>query len=141
MKALLSSPRSGFTAKGFPRPVFLPSAQPARHDTACAGEPDIGQKGPIVLRYTRNLVGITGVVTVPSMDYSGPLPEMMAPTGLGEAVDAYLNAHGYDANSRLHVMHAWRENDGLADFISDMCGKGMPMAEAEWLWCLLFHNN
>jgi hypothetical protein len=101
----------------------------------------MAHRHPIVLRYTRSLVGITGVVTIPSIDYSDSFPEAMAPTGLGEAADAYLNAHGYDANSRLHIMYAARENSGLADFVAGLCGKGMPMSEAEWLWHLLSDNN
>jgi len=32
----------------------------------------------------------------------------IAPPGLGDAWDEYFNAHWYDANSRLHIMYAWR---------------------------------
>lgn len=138
-----SCPRPEFSKKDFPQPFFLPSPNPTRRHTTPTSESDITDSHPIVIRYIRSLVGITGVVTTSSMDNIDPLPEAMAPTGLGEAADTYLNAHGYDANSRLHIMHAWRENghSGLADFVLDLCGKGMPMSEVEWLWYLLSNNN
>jgi hypothetical protein len=41
----------------------------------------------------------------------------IAPTGLGKGVDRYLDAHGYDAGSRLHIMHAWQEYY-LQDFVA-----------------------
>src|SRR5882757_2243041 len=102
MTAELSSPLK-FSTKDFPRPIYTPS--PSSKPT---------NSNHIVLRYTRSLVGITGVVTTSSMNDNDPFPEAMAPTGLGGAADAYLNAHGYDANSRLYIMFTWRENGGLA---------------------------
>ena len=77
------------------------------------------------------MAGITGVVTQPGMESPG-----IAPTGLGKGVDRYLDAHGYDAGSRLHIMHAWREYC-LQDFVAYLCGKGMVKSEVEWLWVLL----
>jgi hypothetical protein len=41
----------------------------------------------------------------------------IAPNGLGKGVDRYLDAHGYDAGSRLHIMHAWQEYY-LQDFVA-----------------------
>jgi hypothetical protein len=64
----------------------------------------------------------------------------MAPTGLGEVVDDYFNAHGYDADSRLCIMYAWREKNAV-EFIPYLCGKGMAMSEVEWLWRLINENN
>jgi hypothetical protein len=84
-------------------------------------------------------VGITGVITAPGGEDNGAAA--MAPTGLGERVDSYLNAHGYDANSRLDIMFAWREKGDVADFIAALSTEGMAISEAEWLWCLLSDNN
>jgi len=79
------------------------------------------------------------MVTKQDVEFNDPV--RMAPTGLGEVVDGYLDAHGYDAASRLHIMHAWRENNGVDDFMIYLCGKGMAMSEVEWLWCLLVENS
>ena len=62
------------------------------------------------------------------MEYVG-----LAPTGLGEEVDKYLDAHGYDS-SQLQIMYAWRENYGIQDFITYVCERGMVKSEAQWLW-------
>jgi len=54
------------------------------------------------------------VVTQPGMESPG-----IAPTGLGKGlgVDRYLDAHGYDVGSRLHILHAWWEYY-LQDFVA-----------------------
>jgi hypothetical protein len=67
-------------------------------------------------------------------------PLEIAPSGLGDGVDQYFNAHGYDAGSRLHVMYAWRENSGIHDFIAYLSGKGMTKFEAEWVWRLVVEH-
>jgi len=61
----------------------------------------------------------------------------ITPTGLGDGVDKYLDAHGYDSSSRLHIVYAWRENYGVQDFITYVCGEGMVKSEARWLWHLI----
>jgi hypothetical protein len=61
----------------------------------------------------------------------------IVPTGLGDGVDKYLDAHGYDSSSRLHIVYAWRENYGVQDFIAYVCGEGMVKSEARWLWHLI----
>jgi hypothetical protein len=124
-----SLPRPAFSTKDFPRPYQPPSSITRGSDMA---------KGhAVVLRYVRGLVGITGVVTKSSRDL---YDEPTAPTGLGESVDVYLNAHGYDADAKLHIMYAWRENSGIADFVSYLCGKGMVVSEVKWLWRLITEN-
>ena len=48
------------------------------------------------------------------------------------AVDRCLDAHGYDAGPRLHIMHAWREHPGKREFVIYACARGMAiMAEAK----------
>jgi hypothetical protein len=122
-----------FTAKGFPRPFPFPSSQTQDNPPNGALTSELSATSA-ALQYTRNLAGITGVVTQAGTELLG-----MAPTGLGEGVDRYLDAHGYDSTSRLHIMHAWREF-GMQDFVSYLCGKGMVMSEVVWLWQLLVEH-
>jgi hypothetical protein len=134
----LSTASSGeFTAKGFPRPFphsgirvsSERSSDTRTYELAAAS----GSLLPI--RYSRNLSGITGIV----MSETEHLE--IAPTGLGDNVDEYFNAHGYDANSRLHIMYAWREKNGIRDFVGYLCGKGMTKSEAEWVRRLLVKGS
>jgi hypothetical protein len=117
------------TAKGFPRPN--PQIRIAQISRSAANN-----SRPARLHYTRTLAGITGVVTKP---YVGNAPTF-PPTGLGKGVDNYLDAHGYDSSSRLHIMYAWRENSGIQDFIAYVCEKGMVESEAQWLWQLIIES-
>jgi hypothetical protein len=110
-----------FSTKDFPRPF------PHLQTTSIPSTP--------VIRYNRDLKGVTGVVTQPEMESQG-----FPPTGLGDGVDRYLDAHGYDAGSRLHIMHAWREHPGKREFVIYACARGMAMAEAKWLWQLLLDD-
>jgi hypothetical protein len=64
----------------------------------------------------------------------------LPPTGLGDNVDSYLDSHGYDGGSRLHIIHAWRELDGLRGFVNYLTERGMAKSEVEWLWQLLIDN-
>jgi hypothetical protein len=125
-----------FTAKGFPRPFPFPSSQTQDNppNNALTSKLSATSCPPAALQYTRNLAGITGVVTQAGAEFLG-----MAPTGLGEGVDRYLDAHGYDSASRLYIMHARREF-GMQDFVSYLCGKGMVMSEVVWLWQLLVEH-
>lgn len=126
------------SSKDFPPPFphsLIRIAPPAPHRDniqVLAYEVSTTKHPSIALRYTRNLAGITGVVTEPEMVSMG-----IAPSGLGKGVDSYLDAHGYDASSRLHIIYAWRENYGLQDFTTYLCRKGMVKSEVEWLWVLL----
>lgn len=120
------------TAKGFPRPVPYPLtwvASQVPHDNHTYEGNLVSSPSVVRLQYTRNLAGITDVVTKPGMESVG-----LAPTGLGEEVDKYLDAHGYDSSSRLQIMYAWRENYGIQDFITYVCERGMVKSEAQWLW-------
>lgn len=132
----LSRSHVGFpkiSTKDLPRP--FPYSQtafrgPHNNKASTSTDPPVA-----IFRYTRNLAGITGVVRPPRQESLG-----LPPSGLGEGVDSYLDAHGYDADSRLHIVHAWRELNGFQDFIVYLCGKGMVQSEAAWLWQLLLDN-
>jgi len=94
-----------FSTKDFPRPF------PHLQTTSIPSTP--------VIRYNRDLKGVTGVVTQPEMESQG-----FPSTGLGNGVDRYLDAHGYDAG----------------EFVIYVCARGMAMAEAKWLWQLLLDD-
>jgi hypothetical protein len=128
----------GFSTKDFPPPFphSVTRTTPQATHKAPAHEVNASSRPPTALvRYTRNLSGIIGVVTTATE------PVEIAPTGLGDDIDKYFNAHGYDAGSRLHVMHAWRNNHGVQDFIVYLCGKGVVKSEAEWLWNFLVERS
>ena len=77
-----------FTAQGFPRPL------PHSVRASSQGSPDartyelaVASSPLVPVRYSRNLSGITGVVM------SDTEHSEIAPTGLGDGVDEYFNAH------------------------------------------------
>jgi hypothetical protein len=85
-----------------------------------------------VLKYTRSLAQITGVITDPAT--LADLDREATPAGLGRAADMYLDAHGYDAAAKLHLAHAYRSSSDVGEFIDYLCLRGMPYAEAEWFF-------
>lgn len=129
--------QKGFSTKAFPRPRPFSATQMAQisrnaptNEVSTASSP-----GPVTIRYSRDLKGITGTVT-----QAGTAALGLPPTGLGDGVDSYLDAHGYDGGSRLHIIHAWRELDGLRSFVKYLTERGMAKSEVEWLWQLLVDN-
>jgi hypothetical protein len=65
------------------------------------------------------------------------LPPVDVPARISAAGDAYLNAHGYNANAKLHFAYAWRHSDTVDDFTDYLCQQHMAKAEAEWFWFFL----
>lgn len=56
------------------------------------------------------------------------------PAGVSRTVDTYLDAHGYDAEAKLAVRHAWEAYDDLDEFIEYLSLKGMASSEASWIF-------
>lgn len=94
-------------------------ASPARASTA-------------VLAYTRSLSRITGVITDPHV--LAFVQAQSVPAGVSRTVDTYLDAHGYDAEAKLAICHAWDTYDDLDDFIQYLSLKGMASSEASWIF-------
>ena len=92
-----------------------------------------------MLKFTRNLSRITGAITDPAV--LANLELEATPAGLGEAADRYLDAHGYDAGAKLHFAHAYRTSNTIDEFVTYLCSKGMPRAEAEWFFDYILHVN
>jgi hypothetical protein len=129
--SLMTSPKSAKIdfLPPFPHSVTQPHAP--RKVLVHQGAAEVHPPAPaVVISHTRNLMGITGTI-------SSVTPLVIAPTGLGEDIDRYFNAHGFDTHSRLHIMYAWRCSPVIQDFVSYLCKNGMAKSEAEWLWNFL----
>jgi hypothetical protein len=92
-----------------------------------------------VLKYTRTLSQIIGVITDPAV--LADLERQSTPAGLGVAADAYLDAHGYDASVKLHIAHAYRSSNDVDRFLTYLCSRGMAHAEAQWLFNYISSDN
>ena len=62
-------------------------------------------------------------------------------TGLGNAVDDYLTAHGYTADACHAIVHTWKQNENQDEFAGYLCGKGMAKSEVQWLWRFINSNH
>ena len=58
----------------------------------------------------------------------------LLPSGLPPAGHYYMEAHGYDADAKLHVLHALNTYPDVDDFCNYLCRLGMARSEADWLF-------
>lgn len=85
-----------------------------------------------VLQNLRSLSNLTGVITSPAAleDYN----RMVAPSNLPRAAHSYMEAHGYDSDAKLHLLHALNTYNDVDEFCDYLCARGMARAEADWLF-------
>jgi hypothetical protein len=88
------------------------------------------------LQYIRNISGIQRVIWC-----EADVPENGPPSGLGDATDGYINAHGYNAEAKLHFSYAWRQSNTIEEFSKYLSDQGMTKAEAEWLWYFIMKES
>lgn len=88
---------------------------------------------PAVLSYVQSLSRIAGVIINPF--HYARTQEESVPTGISRAVDAYLDAHGYNAEAKLTIRFAWDSFDDVDEFVEYLCLKGMANIEANWIFC------
>jgi hypothetical protein len=81
-------------------------------------------------QHVREIDGICGTLDQPQFDDT-PLPSF------GHIADWYLQAHGYTSKALLHIAYAHDRSSSCQDFVTAIAAKGMPMAEAVFLWGLI----
>ena len=102
-------------------------ASPAPAKAVCASQAEA-----IVFQHIHNLTGITATVTnPPTVDDDTPLPF------LRNLAKAYLQAHGYDTSSILHISYYYQQSSCADDFINGLSRKGLPVKEAKFLWNII----
>lgn len=45
-----------------------------------------------------------------------------------------MEAHGYDSDAKLHLLHALNTYSDVDEFCDYLCARGMARAEADWLF-------
>ncbi|KAG2360204.1 hypothetical protein BDR07DRAFT_1487321 [Suillus spraguei] len=74
--------------------------------------------------------GICGALDQPRFDDT-PLPSFSL------IADWYLQAHGYTSKALLHIAYTHDMSSSCQEFVMAIAAKGMPMAEAVFLWGLI----
>ncbi|RDX41996.1 hypothetical protein OH76DRAFT_1498611 [Lentinus brumalis] len=87
-----------------------------------------------VYQHVRSLQGIRSSHRYPVADTT-PTPSC------GPAVDAYLQAFGYDVNSRLTVARALQLASTMGQFVALMSEYGFAALEAKYLWDIMGRLN
>jgi hypothetical protein len=67
----------------------------------------------------------------PAVDDDTPLPF------LGNLAKSYLQAHGYDTSSILHISCSYQQSSSADDFTDSLSRKGLPVKEAKFLWDII----
>jgi len=126
-KDLFTNSQNPISTKDFPQPYHPPPTPRMARICEIINDDD----SPLILQYTRSLSGLTGIITDESM-----LPQvaMLASTGLGEAIDDYLKAHGYTDDAQRTIARAYKQSETQDEFVGFLCGRGMAKSEAQWLW-------
>lgn len=112
-----------------PRPI-VPSAAVVK---ALAPTAEIlhAKNDAYILSYTRELSGITGLLT----DESRLPRQSNSPSAnIGAAAYDYLAAHGYSQDAQAAIENAYERFGSQEAFAAFLCGKGMAKSEADWLW-------
>ncbi|KAG1873165.1 hypothetical protein F4604DRAFT_1925659 [Suillus subluteus] len=87
-----------------------------------------------VYQYMRELSGIQSTL------YSPPPDDILLPS-FGDVPDSYLEAHGYSSRALLCVQHALDVSVSGQQFVDNLSGRGLPVAEAWWLWFIITGDN
>jgi hypothetical protein len=72
---------------------------------------------------------------------SATRPDVPPTPSLGYLADRYLQTHGYDTSSILHIYHAYQTSKKATEFTDYIYGKGLPEQEANWLWGIINYNG
>ena len=86
---------------------------------------------PWVYQNIRNLQGV-----VRSTTDNTPL-NVTLPPFLNDATKDYLVSHGYETSVIMEIMTASITSLGVVEFLGNLCPKGLPVKEAEYLWRLI----
>jgi hypothetical protein len=90
------------------------------------------QVGTVIFQHVRNLSGITATLSEPPVvDDEPPLPF------LGNLAKSYLQAHGYNTSSILHISCSYQQSSSADDFVNSLSRKGLPVTEAKYLWDII----
>ncbi|RDX50991.1 hypothetical protein OH76DRAFT_1482031 [Lentinus brumalis] len=98
----------------------------------CAPEPSLAPSfvaHGFVYQHIRTLRGVKSTHPFPVGDVT------MTPS-CGAAVDALLQAFGYDVNSKLVIAHGLRTSTTMGGFVAQMSQHGLPALEAKYMWDL-----
>ncbi len=90
---------------------------------------DTNLSGEIVYQHTRNVRGIKGTQSSPCVNVQN------AVSG-GPQLDMYLQALGYDLDSKTTIAYACATSPVMEVFVREMVKKGLPMLEAKYMWIL-----
>lgn len=93
--------------------------------------PDLGPS--FVYRHVRTLRGIEATFSTPRAE------DVQAPSS-GPAADMFLQAFGFDLPSRLLIARALQTSPSMADFVSTLSARGLPVLEAKYIY-LLHESN
>ncbi len=88
---------------------------------------DIGPS--YVYQHVRTLRGIQNTLTT-------PLASRVPAASSGPAADLFLQAFGYDLESRQIVAEAGERATSMGEFVREMCEHGLPALEAKYIWYL-----
>ncbi|KAG1789130.1 uncharacterized protein HD556DRAFT_1447195 [Suillus plorans] len=87
-----------------------------------------------IYQHIREIDGICGALDQPQFDDT-PLPSF------SPVADWYLQAHGYTSKALLHIACAHDTSSSCQDFVMAIATKGMPIAEAVFLWGLITSDD
>ncbi|KAG2157043.1 hypothetical protein DEU56DRAFT_905720 [Suillus clintonianus] len=88
-----------------------------------------------VYQYMQELSGIQSTLYSPPPADDTPLPSF------GDIPDSYLEAHGYSSRALLCIQHALDISMSGQQFVYNLSGRGLPVAEAQWLWFIITGDN
>ncbi|KAG1895721.1 uncharacterized protein F5891DRAFT_1193895 [Suillus fuscotomentosus] len=88
-----------------------------------------------VYQYMRELSGIQSTL------YSPPPADDTPLRSFGDIPDSYLEAHGYSSRALLCIQHALDVSMSGQQFVNNLSSRGLPVAEARWLWLIVTGDN
>jgi hypothetical protein len=86
----------------------------------------------ITFQHVCNLTGIMAMLLdPPAVEDDTPLPF------LGNLAKLYLQTHGYDTSSVLHISCSYQQSSSADDFVNSLSCKGLHVTEAKFLWDII----
>ncbi len=114
--------QSHIPAEIFEDPTFNELIFPTPHHAV-----DLGPG--FVYQHVRNLRGIKST-------HSVPVADRLSVPSCGSAADTFLQAFGYDVESKVIVERELSQSVEMGDFVRRMSAHGLPVLEAKYIWYL-----
>ena len=117
------------------------SSRPSPPMQSSSSLQDIPDSHPptIILAHTCSLSCITGMIT--DCQHLKAVRKQSSPADVRKLGEYFLQSFGYGSEAKLAISNAYHLSQSADEFCDFLCPRGMPQAEAQWLFNYIVFSN